>query len=100
MKNVSVDVRFVHYVPGQARLKIGALRGDRDLAGQIESELHAVTGIHAVEANPLTGSVLVTFDDRKLRTPEATEALKRALSRLYPEGDPHMLERELHSALR
>ncbi|MDN5869630.1 MAG: heavy-metal-associated domain-containing protein [Nitrococcus sp.] len=100
MKNTSVDVRLVHYAPGQVRLKVGAVRGDRALARRIESELQAVAGIHSVEANRLTGSLLVTFDDRELRTPQATEALKRALRRLYPEADLAALERQLHWALR
>lgn len=100
MKNASVDIRLVHYAPGQVRLKVAAVRGNRALASQIESELQAVTGIHAVEASPFTGSVLVSFHDRELRTPEAAEALKRTLRRLYPEADLAGLERQLHWALR
>jgi manganese-transporting P-type ATPase C len=49
--------------PGRARWRTRALRNGGSLDA-VASSLRAETGVKSVEINPLTGSVLVTFDER------------------------------------
>jgi hypothetical protein len=51
--------RLVHRLPGRVRLKIDGRRGDRAWFDALALELALVEGIRAVEANPLTGSLLI-----------------------------------------
>jgi P-type Ca2+ transporter type 2C len=56
-------------VPGRARLRVAAVRGQPSLAAQLENTISADEGIRDVRANPVTGSVLVLFDPGRLQTP-------------------------------
>lgn len=96
----NANVHLVHYAPGRARLKIETLRGDATLADRVQDTLQAVTGIRSVGASSTTGSVLVAFDDRELRTPAAITALKQALTRLLPESDLRALTQLLLRTFR
>ncbi len=49
----------VHHVPGRTRLRIPERRGDPAFFEEAARRLARVPGVHRVDANPLTGSVLV-----------------------------------------
>ena len=55
-------VRVVHAIPGRIRLKIPQVRGNSALAAAVEARLSGLAGVRRVEANPVTGSVLVLFE--------------------------------------
>ena len=61
----------VSQAPGRVRLRLRALRGQPQLAGQLAEALAAVEGIRQVEANPTTGSVLILFADAVYPSPDA-----------------------------
>ncbi len=54
--------RLVHRLPGRVRLKIDGRRGERDWFDAVAVELALVESIRAVDANPLTGSLLIRHD--------------------------------------
>jgi Ca2+-transporting ATPase len=55
-------VRILHAsVPGRARYAVRALERNNQLAHGVEQALRATPGVHAVHANPLTGTVLLRF---------------------------------------
>jgi hypothetical protein len=78
----SEGIRIVHVMPGRVRLKASPVKGDPALAQQIQTKLRGVSGVHEVQANPLTGSILLVVDLAQLLEPEA---LADALSELFPE---------------
>ncbi len=61
----------VSFSPGRARLRVKALRGQPQLAAQIEEALAAVDGVRQAQASPTTGSVLLTFDAKRYPSPES-----------------------------
>ncbi|HNS02912.1 MAG TPA: hypothetical protein PKM78_11085 [Anaerolineae bacterium] len=61
----------VSQAPGRVRLRLRMLVGQPQLAVQLGESLAAIEGIRQVQPNPTTGSVLITFDDRRYPTPEA-----------------------------
>ncbi len=86
--------RLVHRLPGRVRLRVDGRRGDRDWFDGVALELALVEGIHAVEANPLTGSLLIRFEG----------SLERLLGELAGRGlvrveDPQPRELPLHHRL-
>lgn len=54
--------RLVHRLPGRVRLKIDGRRGDRAWFDATALELSLLEGILAVDANPLTGSLLIRHE--------------------------------------
>jgi P-type Ca2+ transporter type 2C len=51
-------------VAGRVRLKIGGMRNAPALATLLERGLTGFAGIHNVSANPVTGNILIHYDDR------------------------------------
>jgi hypothetical protein len=71
------SIRVLSVIPGRMRLHMpGWADGDRD---ELEARLRQAPGVEAVEANPLTGNVLIRFDPR-------TVGPKRLLAALQPPG--------------
>ena len=62
----TVSIQPVHTrVPGRARFKVTALYRSRELKHRLEVSLGGLDGIHSVQANMLTGSLLVVFDQQE-----------------------------------
>lgn len=59
----AVALELVHVLPGRLRARLPLLRGDRELAAQVEARVAELEGVHAVVADPRSGSVLVHFAD-------------------------------------
>lgn len=78
-------IKVVSYIPGRIRLKAVPLKGDPALANKIMELFSAIKGIRHVEANPLTGSLLVLFNSAELRSPDSTRLLGEALGILAPQ---------------
>src|SRR5579864_4558505 len=57
------EAHIGHYSNGRLRVKIPDKRGDEDFFHTLETRLRGWNSIQQVTVNPLTGSVLVTFDD-------------------------------------
>lgn len=77
-------VSIQHFIPGRVRLKVDAVRRAPEFARQVEDRLATVPGITAVEANALTGGVLVCYDQRQLLADASVDALLSALRELFP----------------
>ena len=52
----------VHQTPGRLRLRSSAVKNSELRARMAQSHLGRCEGVRTVEANPLTGSVLICFD--------------------------------------
>ncbi len=76
--------QVVHALPGRVRLKVAKVKGNPELAQKAREKLAAVPGIRQVEANPLTGSVLVLFDLATMAA-ETIEPLGAVLADFFPE---------------
>src|SRR5260370_14352733 len=53
---------IAHQVCGRIRLKIPAAKGDEGLLEQIKRALSPIPGVHSIEVNPSTGSVIMHYD--------------------------------------
>jgi Heavy metal associated domain 2 len=51
-----------HHVPGRLRIRSRRVKGNRVAAQRVCSALEGAGGITAIKANPLTGSVTITYD--------------------------------------
>ena len=79
------DIELLHAIPGRVRMRVPEMKGNPDLAREIEKYLSDIKLVHRVEVNPLTGSVLVVYDP-------ADSASIAALGRVaFPGLDPERL---------
>jgi hypothetical protein len=85
MNGTTVEV--AHALPGRVRFKISKLKHDPELSRELGQRLAGVEGIERVEISPLTGSVLVIFDQTKLHSLESLGALSSALFAVLPDAD-------------
>lgn len=84
---VAEGVKVASFIPGRVRIKVDELKGAEALAKRVEAELAEVPGIKTVEANGLSGSVLVKYDRKTIRSPSSAQQLGAALARLFPNRD-------------
>jgi Heavy metal associated domain 2 len=57
-------VQVAHAIPGRIRLKIEGLRANPGLAQRLEERLSGTAGVRHVEASPVTGSLLIRYDEQ------------------------------------
>jgi hypothetical protein len=65
----------IHHVPGRLRLWIPQFKGDRRRVQVACDTADAITGVAAVSANPVTGSLTITYDRRCLEPADLWRAL-------------------------
>lgn len=58
----SPTVEILSAIPGRARLRVHGLREDAARATDVSNTVRALAGVTVVEANTLTGTLLVRFD--------------------------------------
>ena len=90
-------LKVVHALRGRVRLKVAAVKGHPEAAKKIQEKLAAVPGIRQVEANPISGSLLVHYDHEALQTAEALEPLAGILGEFCPEVEALSLLSQLGS---
>ena len=83
-----MSVRLAHASPGRLRLKVDHIKNDPERAGEIEDQLRTVRGIVSAEANPLTGSLLLTYDEPALESMEFPFAVAQVLGISLNDLDP------------
>jgi hypothetical protein len=54
---------YVHHVPGRLRVKCSAVKGKADKACSVRQLVESKEGILGCEVNPLTGSILIRYDE-------------------------------------
>jgi hypothetical protein len=87
LKGISV----VHALPGRVRLKIPRVKENPKLAHQAQEKLSRVPGIQRVEANPVTGSLLIIYDLAMLASLETLGPLGEIFAELFPEVESEEL---------
>src|SRR5206468_2879347 len=70
---IAAEPQVLHTVPGRVRIHVPALAGYG--ARSVEAQVRHVPGVRGVEANPLTGNVLVRFDPRATTARAILDAL-------------------------
>jgi hypothetical protein len=81
------NVQVVHFLPGRVRLKVPAAKGNAAYIAQVREMFLQVPGVRSLEANPITGSVLILYDTRRIVTEDAARALATALRAHFPSLD-------------
>jgi hypothetical protein len=76
--------KILHLIPGRARLRFDEVKGRPELARRLHTHLEAVSHINRVKVDVRTGSVLLLYDARALRSPAFLDEVSAALGKLFP----------------
>lgn len=66
---------YCHQVPGRLRVKSPRLKGNPEAGDALQVLLQGLPGLRETTVNPLTGSLVVTFDPTRLRGEQILERL-------------------------
>lgn len=69
--------QYLHHLPGRLRVKCPLLKGNTDGAETVTQLLRAEEGIASCEVNPITGSVLVRYDEMVISAYGVLDLLRR-----------------------
>ena len=75
----------MHAQPGQLSLAVDKLKGNQELAREVQAGLIAIRGIHRAEADPEQGLVVVSYDKQQLTSLTSLLALKATFTTFFPE---------------
>lgn len=75
---------YLHAIDGRIRARLPEIRGNRRGAARLRADLRTLSGVTAVTANPLTGSVLVEYDSDAL----SADAIFDVLNVQPPTNEP------------
>ncbi len=56
---------YVHMLEGRLRIKVSEIKGSADKAVEVEATIRELRGVTHVNANSVTGNVLVLFDSEE-----------------------------------
>ncbi len=56
--------QYVHHIPGRLRIKIPAIRTEPGKCSDVKELLETMCDVHTVSTNPITGSVVVEYDEQ------------------------------------
>jgi hypothetical protein len=89
-----------HALPGRLRLRAPLLAGQPRAAAQLEASLGRLEGIRSVEANALTGSLLIRFAPERVQAGMVIGAVVRllGLERAVAHPPPAMIGQGIRSA--
>ena len=88
-----MSVRLAHASPGRIRLKVDEVKNDPDRAREIETKLRTVPGILSAHANPMTGSLLLTYHEPASESMEVPFAVAQVLGISLNDLNPDDLQR-------
>jgi copper chaperone CopZ len=80
----------VSFVPGRIRLRFRELKNSA-VSESAKSRIGETPGVTKVEANPVTGSILIEYDTKILPTEKLAEEGRRELAKLGVTLDLHDL---------
>jgi copper chaperone CopZ len=67
---------YLHDVPGRLRIRTPFIKGNEHLAKHAERFLEQINGMKSVVTNPLTGSIIMTYDEQKVTAKMLLDTLK------------------------
>lgn len=80
MLSYAERLHVLSFIPGRIRLRLSGWNGDK--AEWIEYRLHRINGVHSARANPLTGTILVQFDNRSRDADTVLAKLREVMDEL------------------
>ena len=69
---------YIHDIPGRLRVRTPAIQRNHYLAHEVSGSLAMLRGIHTVTVKVVTGSIVIHYDQRVIRSREIIATLTHA----------------------
>ena len=79
---------YLHTAEGRLRIKIAGLKRSPETSAAVESNLRSLDGVNHVNANPLTGNLLVLFEPEDTNHEQIINHLKQQGYLKAPQKSP------------
>lgn len=70
---------YMHHVPGRVRFKLLQLKGQARRAEEVEKAVRQMKGVRSIEANTVTGSLLIHYDVTEVESYVFLDGMKKTL---------------------
>jgi hypothetical protein len=70
---------YMHHVPGRLRFKLLQLKGQVRRAEEVEKAVRQMKGVRSIEANTVTGSLLIHYDVTEVESYVFLDGMKKTL---------------------
>jgi len=70
---------YIHHVPGRLRFKLLQLKGQVRRAEEVEKAVRQMKGVVSIEANTITGSLLIHYDVTEVESYVFLDGMKKTL---------------------
>jgi len=67
---------YMHSVPGRLRVKTPLIKHNAKLSAHVEKFLWQINGVESLATNPCTGSIIITYDQKKITSQMLLDTLK------------------------
>lgn len=68
---------YIHYVPGRLRIRTPILHNNAKKTGEFTNNLRNINGIATIKVNPVTGSALLLYDEKKINCEQLIGILEK-----------------------
>jgi copper chaperone CopZ len=68
---------YIHHVPGRLRIQTPVLRNNPQKTAEFTKNMKDIGGIQSLKINPLTGSALFLYDERKINCEQLIGILEK-----------------------
>ena len=95
---------YIHHVPGRMRIQTPVLYNNPQKTGEFTKNIKNITGMQSLKINPLTGSALMLYDEKKINCEQLIGILEKygyfnlAKSTTSDELVEHISEKVLNAA--
>lgn len=88
------QAEVVHHIPGRLRVNVPSIKSTPGACATISNMAATVPGVHRIDANPVTGSVLVHYDRHDPEVEQRLADMLKHLDSLLRLLDPELAETE------
>ncbi len=81
------DIHITHFLPGRVRLRVGAIKGNREFAERLRTAFLTVPGLTDLTYNTTTGSVLILYDSHRIVAEDGGSRLRAVMREHLPDLD-------------
>lgn len=67
---------YMHSVPGRLRVKTPLIKGKEQTAKHVEVFLQQIRGVYSISTNPITGSIIINYDVKKVSSRTLLQVLQ------------------------
>ncbi|KPJ95067.1 MAG: hypothetical protein AMJ53_03640 [Gammaproteobacteria bacterium SG8_11] len=84
--------KVVSFFPGRLKLRVDKVKDNQPFADKVEKDLRGLISIRLIEADAMSGNVLIKYDKKTFKNEKNVDDLVSTLQALFPDLDAGKLK--------